>query len=56
MILPTSASSLFFKPSLERIGVTTSIRMVDSAQYENRQRSFDYDIIIAYLGRIAFSR
>jgi microcin C transport system substrate-binding protein len=37
--------SLFFKPSLERIGVTTSIRMVDSAQYENRLRSFDYDIV-----------
>jgi microcin C transport system substrate-binding protein len=37
--------SLFFKPSLERIGVTTSIRIVDSAQYENRLRSFDFDII-----------
>jgi microcin C transport system substrate-binding protein len=37
--------SLFFKPSLERIGVTTSIRIVDSAQYENRLRSFDYDIV-----------
>jgi microcin C transport system substrate-binding protein len=37
--------SLFFKPSLERIGVTTSIRVVDSAQYENRLRSFDFDII-----------
>jgi microcin C transport system substrate-binding protein len=37
--------ALFYKPSLERIGVTTSIRIVDSAQYENRQRSFDYDMI-----------
>jgi microcin C transport system substrate-binding protein len=37
--------SLFFKPSLERIGVTTSIRVVDSAQYENRLRGFDFDII-----------
>jgi microcin C transport system substrate-binding protein len=37
---------LFYKPSLERIGVTTSIRVVDNAQYENRLRSFDYDIII----------
>jgi microcin C transport system substrate-binding protein len=37
--------SLFFKPSLERIGVTTSIRMVDSAQFESRLRSFDYDIV-----------
>ncbi len=37
--------ALFFKPSLERIGVTTSIRMVDSAQFESRLRSFDYDIV-----------
>lgn len=38
--------ALFYKPSLERIGVTTSIRIVDDAQYENRKRKFDYDIII----------
>jgi len=37
---------LFYKPSLERIGVTASIRVVDNAQYENRLRSFDYDMII----------
>jgi microcin C transport system substrate-binding protein len=37
--------ALFYKPSLERIGVTTSIRIVDDAQYENRLRSFDFDII-----------
>jgi microcin C transport system substrate-binding protein len=38
--------ALFFKPSLERIGVTASIRVVDSAQFESRLRSFDYDMII----------
>ena len=38
--------SLFYKPSLERIGVTTSIRTVDDAQYENRLRNFDFDIIV----------
>jgi microcin C transport system substrate-binding protein len=38
--------ALFYKPSLERIGITTSIRIVDDAQYENRLRGFDYDIII----------
>jgi microcin C transport system substrate-binding protein len=38
--------ALFYKPSLERIGVTTSIRVVDDAQYENRLRSFDFDVII----------
>jgi microcin C transport system substrate-binding protein len=36
--------ALFFKPSLERIGVTTSVRVVDDVQYENRIRSFDFDI------------
>jgi microcin C transport system substrate-binding protein len=38
--------ALFYKPSLERIGVTTSIRVVDDAQYQNRLRSFDFDMII----------
>jgi microcin C transport system substrate-binding protein len=38
--------ALFYKPSLERIGVTTSIRIVDDAQYQNRLRSFDFDMII----------
>ncbi|WP_454624517.1 extracellular solute-binding protein [Bradyrhizobium cenepequi] len=37
--------ALFFKPSLERIGVTTSIRVVDDVQYENRIRTFDFDVI-----------
>jgi len=38
--------ALFYKPSLERLGVTASVRVVDDAQYENRLRSFDFDIII----------
>jgi microcin C transport system substrate-binding protein len=38
--------ALFYKPSLERIGVTASIRIVDDVQYQNRLRRFDYDIII----------
>jgi microcin C transport system substrate-binding protein len=42
--------ALFYKPSLERIGVTTSIRIVDDAQYQNRLRSFDFDIIIDQWG------
>ena len=42
--------SLFYKPSLERIGVTTSIRVVDDAQYENRKRNFDFDMIIDIWG------
>jgi microcin C transport system substrate-binding protein len=42
--------ALFYKPSLERIGVNASIRVVDSAQYENRLRSFDFDMIIDQWG------
>jgi microcin C transport system substrate-binding protein len=38
---------LFYKPSLERLGVTVSVRTVDDAQYENRLRSWDFDIIVA---------
>jgi microcin C transport system substrate-binding protein len=42
--------ALFYKPSLERIGVTASIRVVDDAQYQNRLRSFDFDMIIDQWG------
>ena len=38
--------ALFYKPSLERIGISVSIRVVDDAQYQNRLRSFDFDMII----------
>jgi microcin C transport system substrate-binding protein len=43
--------ALFYKPSLERIGITTSIRIVDDAQYQNRLRRFDFDIIIDQWGQ-----
>lgn len=43
--------ALFYKPSLERIGVTVSVRTVDDAQYENRKRSFDFDVIIDQWGQ-----
>jgi len=36
---------LFYKPSLDRLGITVSVRTVDDAQYENRLRSWDFDII-----------
>jgi microcin C transport system substrate-binding protein len=35
---------LFYKPSLERLGITMTIRTVDNVQYQNRLRSFDFDI------------
>ena len=36
---------LFYKPSLERLGITVSVRTVDEAQYENRLRNWDFDIV-----------
>jgi microcin C transport system substrate-binding protein len=36
---------LFYKPSLERLGIAVTVRTVDEAQYENRLRSWDFDII-----------
>lgn len=41
---------LFYKPSLERIGMQVTVRTVDSSQYENRLRQWDYDIITASWG------
>ena len=46
-----SASSLFYKPALERLGIRCRVRTVDDAQYENRLRQWDYDIIIAVWGQ-----
>jgi microcin C transport system substrate-binding protein len=37
---------LFYKPALDRLGIAATVRTVDDAQYENRLRSWDYDIII----------
>jgi microcin C transport system substrate-binding protein len=41
---------LFYKPSLNRIGMEASVRVVDSAQYENRLRQWDFDIVTASWG------
>jgi microcin C transport system substrate-binding protein len=38
---------LFYKPSLERLGIDVTVRSVDDVQYENRLRDFDFDIIVA---------
>jgi microcin C transport system substrate-binding protein len=37
---------LFYKPSLERLGMIVTMRDVDDAQYENRVRNWDYDLIL----------
>jgi len=36
---------LFYKPSLDRIGMNVTVRTVDEAQYENRLRGWDFDVI-----------
>ena len=41
---------LFYKPYLERLGIAASVRLVDSAQYENRLRQWDFDITVASWG------
>jgi microcin C transport system substrate-binding protein len=42
---------LFFKPSLERLGITVSVRTVDPTQYENRLRSWDFDVVVSSWGQ-----
>jgi microcin C transport system substrate-binding protein len=37
---------LSYKPSLERMGLVVSVRTIDSAQYENRLRNWDFDVVI----------
>ncbi len=36
---------LFYKPALERLGMVVTVRTVDPAQFENRERGWDYDVI-----------
>ena len=38
---------LFFKPSLERLGIAVSVRTIDPTQYENRLRSWDFDVVVS---------
>jgi microcin C transport system substrate-binding protein len=37
--------TLFYKPSLERLGIAVSVRTVDPTQYENRTREWDFDMV-----------
>jgi microcin C transport system substrate-binding protein len=37
---------LFYQDSLARLGIDASVRTVDSVQYENRLRNFDFDIVV----------
>ena len=38
---------LFYKRSLERLGLHVVVRTVDQAQYQNRLRNWDFDIVTA---------
>jgi microcin C transport system substrate-binding protein len=41
---------LDYERSLQRLGIKVNVRLVDSAQYENRLRQWDFDIITASWG------
>lgn len=43
--------ALFYKPALQRLGIDVQVRTVDTSQYENRLRQWDYDIIVASWGQ-----
>lgn len=42
---------LFYKPSLERLGIGVTLRVVDSSQYINRVRARDFDMIVTGWGQ-----
>jgi microcin C transport system substrate-binding protein len=42
---------LFYKPALERLGIAVGVRVVDSAQYQNRVRARDFDMIVTGWGQ-----
>ena len=37
--------------NMERLGIQATIRIVDSAQYQNRVQSYDYDLIVGVRGQ-----
>jgi len=42
---------LFYKPALERLGISVSARVVDTSQYINRLRARDYDMVVSSWGQ-----
>jgi microcin C transport system substrate-binding protein len=42
---------LFYKPALERLGITVGVRTVDETQFINRERNWDYDSITSVWGQ-----
>ena len=43
--------ALFYKPGLDRLGIAVNIRTVDDAQYENRLRRWDFDMVTMVWGQ-----
>ncbi|MBS7543339.1 extracellular solute-binding protein [Ancylobacter oerskovii] len=43
--------ALFYKPALERLGITVNVRQVDTSQYINRLRARDFDMILTGWGQ-----
>jgi microcin C transport system substrate-binding protein len=41
---------LFYKPSLDRLGMAVTVRTVDEAQFVNRERNWDFDVVTAVWG------
>jgi microcin C transport system substrate-binding protein len=39
--------ALLYKATLNRLGIDATVRTVDSTQYENRLRGFDFDVVIS---------
>jgi len=39
---------LIYKAALERLGIDATVRLVDSVQYQNRLRSWDFDIVVDF--------
>jgi microcin C transport system substrate-binding protein len=39
--------AIFYKPSLERLGIEMNLRIVDDVQYLNRMRNWDFDITVS---------
>ena len=40
-----------FKKNLERMGIKASVRVVDTSQYVNRIRSFEFDMFVMVIGQ-----
>ena len=50
------ARFLFYKPSLDRLGIGVTVRTVDEAQYQNRLRQRDFDIITTWPSAVSRQR